>query len=176
MDIESLFFGIVFLIAGILILFAGVRELIKAIVSKKWPTTIGKIVSSDVYRGTIPKDLKKFKNNGKLPQSIDKLISKRANTSRESPTYEADVFYKYFVNDIEYSSNKVSFGSSADDNPKNAQRIVNRYPQGKEVTIYYNRDSPEESVLEPGTTFGCYFQIVFGFIFTAVGFYVLFIR
>lgn len=174
MNIDLLLIGIAFLIIGILVLFFGVKELIKAMVSKKWPTTIGKIVSSEVYRDTILKDVKKAKNDGKLPDSIEKFVSTQANTSRGKPTYEVDVFYNYSVNNIEYSSNKVSFGGEAYNNPRFAQRIVNRYPQGKDITVYYNRDNPEESVLEPGTTSACYFIIVFGFIFAAVGYYMLF--
>lgn len=170
----DLVLGFAFLIPGTLMLYAGVRELIKAKSSNNWPTTTGKIVSSEVYRDIIPKEYRKADNDEKLPSAFENLVSTQASGSRGRPSYEADVFYKYYVNDIEYSSNMVSFGGWISENAKDAQRIVSRYPQGKEVTVHYNQDMPEESILEPGASSGSYFTIVFALVFAAVGFYMLF--
>lgn len=64
--------------------------------------------------------------------------------------YVAEVLYEYSVHGERYSSDLVSFGEFGSHNTKNAQRIVDEYPAGKSVVVYYDPDNPDVAVLRPG--------------------------
>jgi tetratricopeptide (TPR) repeat protein len=140
-DKPSPIFGILFMLPGIAVVFYGIKELKKAMASKNWSTTVGKVISSEVIR----------------------------DTSGKRPIYIPKVFYEYSVTGNKYSSNEVSIGHWDSSSPKGAQKIVNRYPTGKDVIVYYDPDNPEDAVLEPGTSIGDYTLILFGAIFIGAG-------
>lgn len=52
--------------------------------------------------------------------------------------------YDFTVEGRDYTGERVSFGSVR------GRRVVEEYPQGAEVTVYYDPANPGESVLEPG--------------------------
>ncbi len=60
------------------------------------------------------------------------------------------VSFSYIVNGKRYSSDKVKFGVQSSGLKSGAQKTVNRYPAMKHVKVYFNPNSPEEAVLEPG--------------------------
>jgi hypothetical protein len=57
--------------------------------------------------------------------------------------------YNYTVNEKTLSGIRVAFGTY-NSNQSHAQDIVNKYPQGKSVTVYYNPQDPKVCVLEAG--------------------------
>jgi len=115
----------------------------KAKASKNWPPADGTISSSSV--------------------------SQHKSSSKDSTTYHAEVYYKYSVNGTNYSNNQVTFGDYGSGSPGHAQKIVNRYPAGKTVTVYYNPATPEESVLEPGVVWFVRVMLGAGIVFALVG-------
>jgi hypothetical protein len=64
--------------------------------------------------------------------------------------WQYEIFYKYMIGNRVYISNKISFlnrGNDADD--EYASEYVKKYPVGKNILVYYEKSSPEKSVLEP---------------------------
>ena len=131
-----------FLIAGALVLCFGYRDLQRARESAAWPTAPGVIQQSSVeyHRGN--------KGGG---------------------TYHAEVMYNFTVGGTTFSGNRVAFGDYDSSNPSHARGIVNRYPQGKAVTVFYSKDKPDVCVLEPGMKGQAWFMPAFGSIFFVVG-------
>jgi uncharacterized protein DUF3592 len=115
-------------IGGALLLYFGLRNLLWARESTSWPTAKGTIVSSDVHED------REWDNN----------------TGRERKSYGAQVHYTYVVDGKTIEGTRVAFGDYASENSEHAQGIVDRYPRGKDVTVYYQPEDPSEGLLEPG--------------------------
>lgn len=67
-------------------------------------------------------------------------------------TYELDLRYRYRVDDIEYVSDRISFGGM-ELAYVYALKTLPQYPLGKMLNVYYNPLNPEDSVLKPGAQF-----------------------
>jgi len=90
----------------------------KARTSKKWLTSCGVIVSSDV-----------------ICEYIDAAY------------YKPKIVYKYSVNGKEYFSSEYTFGESSWIIESKAHEVVNSYEQDMSIIIYYNPNNPSEAVL-----------------------------
>ena len=134
-------FPLPFIIIGAVALFFGCRNLLQANQSKTWPTAQGIIRDSSVeyQRG----------NKG--------------------GTYVAKVMYEFTVNATTFHGNRVVFGDYNSGNSSLARNIVDRYPKGKTVAVYYNQKNPQVCVLEPGIKGQTWFLSVLGLIFLAAG-------
>ncbi len=70
---------------------------------------------------------------------------------RRSTSYSANIGYSYEVAGGKYTSYQVSsdpiIGSS---DPNFAQKILNRYPIGRKVSVHYAPADPSDAVLETG--------------------------
>ncbi len=93
--------------------------------SKKWPTTSGVVVVSKMRT---KKEVRKYQD----------VIH-----------YTPEVEYKYRIDGIPYTCERVFFGQYSDDRSF-AEDMLKRYPAGKQVLVYYDPEDPENAVLEPG--------------------------
>ena len=147
-------FGAMFALIGICIFYLGIRDLIRAKASVDWPTSPGKVLSSSVVQ--------KRNSDGDL-------------------YYHAEVVYEFKVNNTTYSGKRIAYGINhkhyGSSNPSEAQEIVNRYPQDKNVTVHYMPNNPKVCVIEVGVKgqvssslqfIGIYF-VIFGLIICIVG-------
>ena len=138
-----------------LLLFAGVgiflvlrtqRNKKKAEVSQAWPSTLGQVTDSHVKRS----------------ESTDADGDTTTN-------YSAQVAYTYQVGGQDYSSQKVTFGFTPSySNQSKAQGEADRYPVGKQVTVYYDPSKPSDAVLERQVSGGKVVMIL-GIIFIVIG-------
>ena len=82
---------------------------------------------------------------------------------------KVSVQYSFTVSDIEYSD-QIPMSLKSDYLPL-IEKQLKKYPVGKELTVYYNPDNPEESQLEkPGFTIGSIFGYI---IFLILGLFLL---
>ena len=128
--ILSWIFPSAFMLAGALLCFFGVRQVVHAKASEEWPSTSGRVLES----------------------LVKSRWSQGGSDGHGERVYEAEVLYEYVVEDTTYKGNRVTASSWATDDPSRAQRTVNRYPEDTDVTVYYMPDDPEQSLLEPGVT------------------------
>ncbi len=142
---KKLFLSLVFIVVGVGVAILGNGVLKNAKQSTDWPAVEGKVISSEVERN-----------------------QKRSN-GKSSTTYHAEVLYDYVVEGTTYSGNKVVFGQGGSSNPASARSIVNRYPRAKIVSVFYNPDTPDVSVLEPGATWQSYIMLGLGILFAGIG-------
>lgn len=135
----------VFIFFGGLFLYGGVRNLWIGNASKSWPTVPGKVVSSIV-------DSRQRHER-----------SSKHRSSRDVTNYYAQVVYEYTVNGKTRSSNDIAFGGySLSKDPSQASGIVDKYPAGSQVVVYYSPAHPSMAVLEPGIRENSYIIPIFG--------------
>lgn len=151
--------------------FFGSREVLKAKASSDWPTTQGKIIESSVKQET---HRRKPGQSGHLMEKI----------------YRARISYEYSVDGVTLTGTRIAYwnkrikikndakiGTGTSNGKRKAQRIVDltqahsivdRYPKGKAVSVYYMPDNPEICMLEPGLALQA-------FVAPTVGVFMLFI-
>ena len=78
----------------------------------------------------------------------------------------AQVQYTFLVSGTAFTSSQIRYGSS---HSESARNIVQRYPTGKTVVVYYKPDKPSESVLETGLGLSAYIFPMFGMVFIFAG-------
>jgi hypothetical protein len=140
--LEAVLFGGIFLAIGGGISFWGWNILQNAKASSSWPTAQGNVISSDVS----------YSSNADGGES-----------------YSPEVIYQYTVNDQHYESHTIKFGENSYSSRRKAEGIASSYPVGKEVTVYYDPQNPERSVLEPGVSGGSYIVLGIGVLFGLIG-------
>lgn len=114
---------IAFLAVGAGLLGVGMWDLVNAVRSVWWPTVPGTITSSEVMQRT---------------------------GGRRATVYEADIRYRFSIDGRDYTGDQIWFGQHGNSLGHSPHQIVDTYPTGREVTIAYDPDDPEWSVLEPG--------------------------
>ncbi|MCP1291917.1 MULTISPECIES: DUF3592 domain-containing protein [Chromobacterium] len=116
-----------------------------------WPSVAGKIVSSEVdWRHA------------------------RGGDSSDRREYRAIVRYEYRVADGVHRAERLRFpnpGYGSSD--EQAREIVQRYPAGKTVPVFYNPQNPEEACLEPGKHWSAWLAQAVGALVVLVGLFLL---
>ena len=132
-------------LVGAWMIFSSIRTRRDAERAATWPTAPGTVTSAEMQ--------------------IHRSHNSRTHTT--TTTYEPRVEYTYTVMGTPYSGKRVCFGLRSFAHDK-AQAILDRYPAGQAVPVYYNTENPADSVLDlaaPNTTT----TLVFGIIFGAIG-------
>jgi hypothetical protein len=75
------------------------------------------------------------------------LASKSSSSSKKKRIH---VFYEYQVKGVNYKNSRVNF----QDDSGSKKKIRDKYNVGDPLTIYYDPNNPEQSVLTPGATSG----------------------
>ncbi len=123
-----------------------------AIASKNWPTIEGRVISS--------KSVKTYRSSGSY-------------TSRygwgEGYIYQLVVFYEYMVNRRLFTSRRVFSTDYYSHDLRNVREIVDDYPPGKRVLVYYCPGNPRIAVLRPGVKLRNIALLVVGFFFFGMG-------
>jgi len=141
------YIALVFCIGFIVIIY-GLYLLIKSIDTNKWSETKGVILTSEVDK-----------------------ISTPAGMDGSSLSYQALIEYTYQVENQEYNSKRIFYGSDIGKPlPFKSKSLIKRYPQNSEVIVYYNPSVPKESVLQKGIKFIVFEILVLGCLFLLLGF------
>jgi len=127
-----LWLAIILIGFAVILVLLDVRYAVRALSTLRWPSVDnGEITSSGMERIT----------NINIPGMIPSDV-------------KAVIHYKYRVEDQEYYNSKVRAGFFKKDRVytemTRIQRIVSRYPKGRQVHIFYKPSNPKKSVLEPG--------------------------
>jgi len=140
-------FVIVLTLVGATMTILGVRGLILAHASKSWPTVQGKITESFVER-----------SRG------------RSNSGKSTSSYHLRIRYAFTVDGTPHTGDRAGYGDHIGrENASHANRIVRRFPKGKEVTVYYQAGNPRECLLEPGVKGRTFILPSIGLFILAIG-------
>ena len=72
-------------------------------------------------------------------------------------------------------TSQISFHEIKQGSTDRANQLVNQFPEGAEVTVYYNPDNPTQAVIVPGIGIGNYFAFAVGAVFLVLGIIFLFL-
>jgi hypothetical protein len=136
-------FALVLLGLGAGVTWYGWGELRKARQSVDWPTTPGKVLSSEVV-----------------------------DAGEDNMQFAAAITYAYRVRGKTHKGDQVALGQWATSDVKPVRRLVRQFPVGKVVPVYYNPEDPAEAVLKPGPTFQSWMVPVMGVVFFFFGIFV----
>ena len=143
MDIVA---AILFLLIGLLLVCAQFYQ-IYIFRSTNWETTYGKIINSNV-----------------------KENYNRRSDAASAWMYKPIVEYEFDINKLKYSSNVINVGDDFHTNSQHGPReIVERYPKGMTVKVFYDSEDPNISCLEKKISGGFYFVFAFGLAFIVIG-------
>jgi hypothetical protein len=135
----SAVFGMgIFLVVGAGLTYWGWTILQNARASASWPTADGIVTRSGVSHST---------------------------DSDGGDSYSPEITYTYSVNNIDQENNTIKFGENSYSSRRKAEGIAANYPVGKNVTVYYDPEQPDKSVLEPGVSAGSYIVLGIGVFF-----------
>jgi len=130
---------------GIFMLFKYFREKENATESQNWSSTLGKIQKS--------------------------YMKHDFNHETGSTLYYPSVKYSYQSLGSEYLGNRINFGGSTGySSRRKANEILAQYSPEKNVTVYFNPQNPEESVLERKMGAGGIVFLIVGILFSLVAF------
>lgn len=126
----------------------GLRRAVLGRRSRRWPTTSGVVTSTDVSRSGGGDD--------------------------SEVTYVPELRYEYEVEQASYVGSRYGFGKQQTFDRRSAAHswIGEHYPEDAEVTVHYDPDRPDRSVLVPGA--GSWLvTLVVGLAFTGLGMFLL---
>ncbi|WP_425619200.1 DUF3592 domain-containing protein [Anatilimnocola sp. NA78] len=93
------------------------------------------------------------------------LKSELTSTFHGTTTYEAQIEYEYQVGEEKYLSKQVRTRGTGTKHQVDVARLVQKFPAGQEVDVYYDPANPSDAYLETGVDFVNYIIIVSPLIF-----------
>lgn len=119
-------FLLVFFLLGAGMIFFSLRARKKAQQSQSWPSTAGTVSEVQV-----------------------KEISREDADGFQTTSYQPQVTYSYQVGNQTYTSDRLSFGARVSYGNRNqASKVLEAYPVGMPLVIYYDPEKPAEAVVE----------------------------
>ncbi|MBE0684562.1 MAG: DUF3592 domain-containing protein [Anaerolineaceae bacterium] len=141
-----IFFCLVFIGIGIGMLVKLMKNFSKARLSKNWLATPGNIISSELDAQTTTDE-----------------------DGYQTTTYIANILFEYQVNKASFKCDCINFDyGMRTSNRSKQQAIVEQYPAGSQVTVYYDPDDPEQAVLEKRVN-GVFTTIMVSAVFILIG-------
>ena len=128
---------VIFLIVGVVLSIVTLASIIKGKKSKNWPSTAANVVSTEVE------------------------VRRDYDEDGEKIYYYPRVYYDYKVNDRVYRGSRYKLLEQSMSKRK-AHTFISNFAQGDRITIFYDPDKPEESVMQPGEQIYLYFFFVLG--------------
>jgi len=148
--ILMVFFVVLFSGIGFFLIFLYRRHKKKAKASMSWRETKGTVIKSEVA----------------VEESV---FGSDDDQGQSQPMYSAEITYTYLINDVLYTSDRISFaGKSSYSKPEKVEMFIAKYPDGSGVSVFYNPNEPKEAVLERSAE-GSVVLLVAGIVFIVVG-------
>lgn len=123
---------------GLLLFSLGVYYYKRTKTTENWPFTEGKIISSDFTKSR--------DNDGHI-------------------SYRPEIVFEYYVGGKCYKSNKIdAFINYSSSSSSRALKLINRYPVGAKIEVFFNPTKPTFGILEPGLKKGSILLCSIGFV------------
>lgn len=135
--------GLLFLVIGVVIFFLALRDYRTAKASAAWPSTEGSITKTHIR------------------------IDDRGETSE---TYHPEITYAYSVLGSPYQGTRTVIGATRSySSRRKAEAFLAGYPIGMKVTVHYDPEKPDQSVLEAGAKRGAIGTFIISGVFALIG-------
>ena len=139
--LASFLFLLLLLAIGIGVTLHGIRGLKTSLEAQSWPTTTARVIDTDV--------------------------SYQRGTSSSTGAYYPRVRYQYVVNGRTYTGDRIwttNMGSTRGW----ARSIIDEFPPGSEVTVYYDPADPANALLKPGNSTPAILMLLLGILLTVI--------
>jgi len=137
----SLIVSLASLMGGIGFIVASIYNISFAMKSENWPTTEANILNVDIEK-----------------------VSMKAGYQ-----YEIKILYEYYIENKRYISNRYSFGESETSDKYKIEKLVNKLKGQKNITVFYNPNDPNTSVIETGMQWRHWKILFFSVLFLGLG-------
>ena len=134
----------VFVVFGLIFVIISITSRKRAKAAQTWPTIPGVVLSSHV-----------------------EVNSSTDSDGSSSTTYKPVVAYRYEIMGLEYTGDRIAFGSNTFSHKKSYE-IIGHYPVGQPVTVHYNPDKPQDAVIEAEAKGGVA-SLIIGIVLMGVG-------
>ena len=142
---------LLFSLIGVLAFVLIIRYIVITGRCSKWPVVVGKVISSEMKLHK--KAPKIFAQLAEVAAMQAEVYSQEA-APMKAGVYRPDVIYEYEINGNKYTNNKVRpVGKNQGFQKREIDRILNLYPVGAKVYIYYNPKNPSISFTDPWIRF-----------------------
>lgn len=139
--------GYIIMIAiSLIVLIVFGRQILLGLKSRSWPTATGTVQDARIQSH----------------QSRDE-------EGDVTTTYEALIRYQYNVAGQEHQGMRRTFSDVRTSSRSRTEKILERYPAGSSVTVYYDPGDPSASVLEPGVGLMSYILLLLVLAFLVFG-------
>lgn len=153
-DFMDIVAAVLFLLFGLLAV-CGFFYQIFVIRGTNWATTYGRVVSS----------------------YVKETYNRRGDDANSRWMYKPIVEYEFEIDKKKYSNDDIFAGSDFKTNSKDGIRaIVEKFPKGMTVEIFYDPEDPKRSFLEKKVYGGFYFILTIGLVFLVIGFVLLYYK
>jgi hypothetical protein len=139
--------GLVFLAIGVLIIRYSRKLRAEFAASLSWPGVSGHIISNEVLSHTESRDY----------------------GERDKVRYTAECTYEYYAGGSPQLGNRIRLTKTLFSTHNAAQAVLKSYPPGAEVTVYFDPNAPQSSVLDRSKPKGVTLMFVFGLAFAGFG-------
>lgn len=129
--IKIFLFGLFYLLAGMGVFVWGSSVVYHSYLSSSWPTVEGQIVQSTLRE-----------------------------TNVDLPKKYPDIRYSYVIYGQVYESRQIRLAQHVNMSSNEATALVERYPVGRQVVVYYKPDDHTTVILEPGLSLSS-FSLIF---------------
>mgnify|MGYP006291571969 CR=1 FL=1 len=123
----------------------GLSDAVTATLAKSWPTVQGTISFVDIKKSTNWRRINK---------------------------YSYVIKYDYEVDGNKYIGDRIDNGDRGGSSIDKVMTTLSRYEKGDTVKVYYNKKSPETSLLEVGTTSDNWWVLFGGILITGIGIFI----
>lgn len=139
---------------GLLVLTKAIQGIGEARESGSWPKVAGKIVHS-----------------GMDVDAEERDVGRRS--SSDSKFYSANIEYEFEINGVTHRGSRIAAVQDMNADKEHVQKVLNKYPLDRAVTVSYKPDDPSVCVLEPGSWGGVGVLLGLAAVFTLVPLVVL---
>ncbi|MFX0156274.1 MAG: DUF3592 domain-containing protein [Candidatus Hodarchaeota archaeon] len=129
-------FSIIFFAIGTLIFILIIRYIVITTRCSRWPVVVGEVTSSEMKP--------KSKRLAEFAEAVHTVAG----------IYQPEIIYTYEIDGEKYTNNTVRpVGRNVYKDKPIVQRVLNLFPVGYKVYIFYNPQNPQKSVLDPWIRF-----------------------
>ncbi len=101
----------------------------------------------------VPENTIYYKLRGVVPEKLSSFAQHLSEEGPQPVLYNLEAEYEYEVDGKKYLGQRIFFADNTQEIERSeVDRIFERYLSKGEVTVHYNPNKPEESVLAPGTS------------------------
>jgi hypothetical protein len=136
------------IIIGPLGIYKGIRDALRLNAAKGWPIAKGEVIKSEAIRTS----------------------GNQSGPGQNSTVFTPRIRFKYGIDNKEYESDKITWGGTWGSNTGNyCEVMLQAYPVGKKIDVYYNPNNPNDCIIQLRYSFGMAIPWIAGILFVVGG-------